>query len=80
MLNGYCERFQRTLLEEFYQPIFRSVIFRDLSLLQGKLNAFLEYYNFRRIHFGLQPRGAVPIDVFKAKTKILHERLHKLLT
>lgn len=80
MLNGYCERFQRTLLEEFYQPIFRTVIFRDLPRLQEKLNAFLEYYNFRRVHFGLQPRGAVPIDVFKAKTTVVRERFHKLLT
>lgn len=80
MLNGYCERFQRTLLEEFYQPIFRSTFFRTLDQLQQKLNQYLEYYNFRRIHFGLQPRGAVPIDIFKAKTKVLHERFQKLLT
>ena len=79
MLNGYCERFQRTLLEESYKPIFRSTFFRSIDELQQKLNTYLEYYNFRRIHFGLQPNGAVPIDIFKARIKVLHERFHKLL-
>jgi transposase InsO family protein len=79
MLNGYCERFQRTILEEFYQPAFRSIIFRSIEQLQEKLNNYLVYYNFQRVHFGLNPKGAVPIDVLKARRKVLHERFHKLL-
>jgi transposase InsO family protein len=78
--NGYCERFQRTLLEEFYQPVFRTQFFRHLEELQAKLNEYLAYYDFRRVHFGLKPKGACPIDVFKAKHKMLQQRFHQLLT
>jgi transposase InsO family protein len=80
MLNGYCERFQRTILEEFYQPIFRKQIFNELRELQNELNRYLAYYNFERAHFGLLKIGAKPIEVFKAKTSVLHHRFQKLLT
>ena len=80
MLNGYCERFQRTILEEFYQPAFRTTIFRSLAELQQALNGYLHHYNFQRPHFGLDPKGAIPINVFKSKQQTLRLRFQKLLT
>lgn len=80
MFNGYCERFQRTILEEFYQPAFRKTIFRSLDELQRALNGYLQHYNFERHHFGLNPKGAIPINVLKSKHQELRLRFQKMLT
>lgn len=80
MLNGYCERFQRTLLEEFYQPVFRTKFFRSLPELQRALDDYLRYYNFQRVHFGLAKNGAIPIKVFKSDQHTLQQQFQKLLT
>jgi len=79
ILNGYCERFQRTILEEFYKIIFRKRFFNSLDELNDRLQEYLVYYNFERLHFGLHKSGAFPIDVFKAKRSFLRQRFQKLL-
>ena len=78
--NAYCERFQRTILEEFYYPIFRQEFFTSLEELEKKLQEYLVYYNFERAHFGLDKNGAIPIEVFKSKKSVLQQRFAKLLT
>ncbi len=80
MLNGYCERFQRTILEEFYQPIFRKRFFASIEELQEELSRFLVYYNFERVHFGVVKTGAIPADVLKSRVAVLRQRFHKLST
>lgn len=80
LLNGYCERFQRTILEEFYQVVFRKRFFTTLSELNEELQKYLVYYNFERLHFGLDKNGALPIDAFKAKYSFLRQRFQNLLT
>ena len=78
--NGYCERFQRTILEELYQKIFRIRIFKNLDELSASLEKYLIFYNFERAHFGLDPNGAKPIDAFKSNVSFLRHRFQKLLT
>lgn len=78
MMNGYCERFQRTIHEEFYQIQFRKRFFNKLSELQEELNRYLVYYNFDRPHFGVDKSGAFPIDVLKSKNNVLQQRFKKL--
>lgn len=80
MYNGYCERFQRTIHEEFYQKAFRTQFFTSLAELQEALNKYLCFYNFERAHFGISKTGALPIDVFKSKCSFLRQRFQKLLT
>jgi transposase InsO family protein len=80
VFNAICERFQRIILEEFYQVAFRKCFFKSLQELQNKLDEYLCYYNFQRVHFGVVHTGAVPIDVLKAKRSILQQRFQKLLT
>ena len=50
--NGYVERFNLTLLEEFYQVAFRRKIYHSLEQLQSDLDQFLYHYNFDRTHQG----------------------------
>ena len=50
--NGICERFHRTILNEFYQVAFRKHIYRSVEELQGDLDTWVEYYNSERTHQG----------------------------
>ena len=43
--NGICERFHRTILNEFYQVTFRKKIYSSLEELQQDLDDWLYYYN-----------------------------------
>jgi transposase InsO family protein len=43
--NGICERFHRTVLDEFYRVAFRKKIYRAIEELQADLDAWLVDYN-----------------------------------
>lgn len=78
--NGYCERFQRTIFEEFYQKAFRKRIFKTLEELSQELEKYLVFYNFDRPHFGLNANGARPIEALTLNRSYLRHRFQKLLT
>jgi transposase InsO family protein len=46
--NGICERFHKTILQEFYQVTFRKKIYGSIEALQADLDVWLEEYNHRR--------------------------------
>jgi hypothetical protein len=50
--NGICERFHKTVLQEFYQVTFRKKLYSDLDELQKDLDEWLDYYNNERTHQG----------------------------
>lgn len=50
--NGICERFHKTILQEFYQITFRKKLYNSLEELQKDLDEWLEYYNNDRTHQG----------------------------
>jgi transposase InsO family protein len=50
--NGICERFHKTILQEFYQITFRKKLYDNLEQLQADLDAWLVYYNNARTHQG----------------------------
>jgi transposase InsO family protein len=77
--NGCCERFQRTINEEFYQKAFRTKFFSSLENLQDDLNKYLAFYNFDRLHFGVMKEGAKPADVLKSKSKVLQRRFNEIV-
>jgi transposase InsO family protein len=43
--NGICERFHRTIQEEFYATAFRKKLYRSLEELQADLDLWLDEYN-----------------------------------
>ena len=43
--NGICERFHKTVLDEFYRVAFRKKLYRSLDELQADLDAWLKEYN-----------------------------------
>ena len=62
--NGICERFHRTVLEEFYQVTFRKKIYQSLEELQNDLDEWLRRYNEERTHQGKMCCGRTPLQTF----------------
>ena len=60
--NGICERFHKTILNEFYQVAFRKKIYSSLEELQKDLDEWLNYYNNERTHQGKMCCGRTPIE------------------
>jgi transposase InsO family protein len=63
--NGICERFHRTVLEEFYRVAFRKKVYTALSELQADLDEWLKYYNEERTHQGKKCCGRTPMTTFR---------------
>ena len=77
--NGICERFHKTIQQEFYQTAFRKKIFTSLDQLQADLDAWISTYNTERPHSGKMCCGRTPMQTFTeslemAKSKMLTEQ------
>ena len=73
--NGICERFQKTLLDEFYRVAFRKKIYRTLEELQADLDAYLEHYNCERPHQGRWCYGKTPMQTFLDSVPLAKEKV-----
>lgn len=60
--NGICERFHKTILQEFYQVTLRKKIYETIDDLQNDLDEWLQYYNNERTHQGKMCCGRTPIQ------------------
>jgi len=72
--NGICERFNRTLLEEFYRVVFRKKIYTSLEELQQDLDGFLAEYNTERPHQGRWCYGKTPMQTFLDSLELAKEK------
>ncbi|MEC8011198.1 MAG: IS481 family transposase [Pseudomonadota bacterium] len=72
--NGICERFHKTILNEFYQVAFRKKLYGTLEELQQDLDEWIEYYNNDRTHQGKMCCGRTPADTFIDGKKIWVEK------
>lgn len=74
--NGICERFHRTLLQEFYQVAFRRRVFETIDQLQKELDTWIEFYNTERTHQGKMCCGRTPFEtLIDGKTVWAEKRL-----
>jgi len=62
--NGICERFNKTLLNEFYRVTFRKRVYDTVDALQRDLDTFIELYNTQRPHQGRWCYGKTPMETF----------------
>ncbi len=60
--NGICERFHKTILQEFYQVAFRKAVFQTVDQLQKELDTWIEFYNTERTHQGKMCCGRTPME------------------
>ena len=73
--NGICERFHKTILEEFYQIAFRKKIYATLEELQADLDDWIRYYNEDRPHSGRFCYGKTPRQTFQDSLPIVKEKM-----
>lgn len=62
--NGICERFHKTIQNEFYATAFRRKIYNSLEELQVDLDAWVLDYNEQRTHSGKHCFGKTPMQTF----------------
>lgn len=72
--NGICERFHKTILQEFYQVTFRKKIYQSMEALQADLDEWLAHYNHERTHQGKMCCRRTPVDTFADGKKIWQEK------
>lgn len=62
--NGICERFNRTVQNEFYAIAFRKKIYTTIEQLKTDLDAWMNSYNTERAHSGKYCFGKTPMQTF----------------
>ena len=73
--NGICERFHKTVLNEFYRVAFRKKIYRTLDVLQADLDRWLRLYNEQRPHQGRWCYGKTPTQTFIDSIPLAKEKM-----
>jgi transposase InsO family protein len=73
--NGICERFHKTMLNEFYRITFRRKVYRTLDELQADIDTWLEEYNLQRPHSGKYCFGKTPMQTFLDAVPLAKEKM-----
>lgn len=76
--NGICERFHKTILQEFYQVTFRRKIYQSIEELQTDLEEWLAYYNNDRTHQGKMCCGRTPMQTLIDGKEAWHDKITTL--
>jgi transposase InsO family protein len=76
--NGICERFHRTILNEFYQITFLRKIYTSIEELQKDLDNWLEHYNNQRTYQGKMCCGQTPMETLLDGEKTGQEKVGAL--
>lgn len=69
--NGFVERFNRTILDEFFRSVFRKKLYMTVEELQIDLDAWIKEYNFERPHRGYRNMGRKPYETFTEGKKLI---------
>ena len=73
--NGICERFHRTIQEEFYAIAFRKKIYSSIEQMQTDLDEWINYYNSERTHSGKYCFGKTPLQTFQDSLHLAKEKM-----
>jgi len=73
--NGICERFHKTIQEEFYHVAFRKKVYTSLAELQTDVDKWVQEYNEQRTHSGKHCNGRTPMETFLQSLYLAKEKL-----
>lgn len=77
--NGICERFHRTMQDEFYAIAFRKKMYGSLEELQKDMDQWLNYYNTERPHSGRYCFGKTPMQTLMDSKSLAQQKdIHNL--
>ena len=71
--NGFVERFNRTILDEFFREAFRKKFYASVDELQTDLDEWLHKYNHERPHRGYRNLGRRPYETFQQGKKLIEK-------
>ena len=82
--NGICERFHKTMQDEFYSIAFRKKIYNSIDELQVDVDLWIEHYNKERPHSGKFCLGRTPWQTWNeslhlTKNKMLNNHYQNLV-
>ena len=77
--NGICERFHRTIQDEFYAIAFRKKIYTSIDDLQTDLDKWITEYNFERTHSGKYCFGKTPMQTFDDSIALAKDKMLETL-
>jgi transposase InsO family protein len=72
--NGICERFHKTMKNEFYDIAFRKKIYRSMEELQIDVDHWIAKYNEQRPHSGKFCYGKTPMQTFRKAKHLADEK------
>jgi hypothetical protein len=72
--NGICERFHRTMKNEFYDTAFRKRLYHCLEELQADVDKWIREYNELRPHSGRYCYGKTPMQTLKDSAYLAKEK------
>ena len=75
--NGICERFHKTMKQEFYDTTFRKKIYQGIQELQEDVDIWLAQYNNQRAHSGKYCYGKTPMQTFMDSKSIALEKSNR---
>ncbi len=67
--NGFVERFNRTMLDEFFRIKLREKVYESVEVLQEDFDEWLKFYNEQRPHMGYRNHGKTPLEQINGFTK-----------
>ena len=73
--NGICERFHRTIQDEFYAVAFRKKIYHTIDEIQEDVDRWIEEYNKERTHSGRYCFGKTPWQTFLDSKSLADEKM-----
>ena len=72
--NGICERFHRTMQDEFYAIAFRKKLYTSIDNLQKDLDEWMHHYNHERPHSGKYCYGKTPMQTWKDSLSLAQQK------
>jgi transposase InsO family protein len=73
--NGICERFHKTIQDEFYAVAFRKKIYHSIEEIQEDADKWIEEYNTERTHSGKYCFGKTPWQTFLDSRKLADDKM-----
>lgn len=73
--NGICERFHRTILEEFYQIASLKKLYSSIEQLQQDVDDWVNSYNCTQPHSGRYCYGKTPMQTFLDSKQIVQKKM-----
>jgi transposase InsO family protein len=75
--NGFVERFNKTVLDEFVREAFRDKFYASVEELQVDFDKWLDFYNNERPHRGYRNMGRRPIETIELGKAVKEQTAEK---